>query len=112
MTDTQLPYRADIVGSFLRPPALAEARARHAAGELDAEGLRVAEDTAIAELVVQQADAGLQLATDGEFRRSWWHFDFFGLLDGVELHFLGGTFGLDLWPPAIKTPFGRLGFAE
>ncbi|MEI3868635.1 5-methyltetrahydropteroyltriglutamate--homocysteine S-methyltransferase [Microbacterium sp. CCNWLW134] len=79
------PFRADIVGSFLRPTALAEARARHAAGELDAEGLRVAEDTAIAELVVQQADAGLKLATDGEFRRSWWHFDFFGLLDGVEI---------------------------
>ncbi len=79
------PYRADIVGSFLRPTALAEARRRFADGQIDADALRVAEDTAIAELVVQEADAGLKLATDGEFRRSWWHFDFFGLLDGVDI---------------------------
>lgn len=79
------PFRADIVGSFLRPAALADARRRHADGLIDDEALRVAEDTAIAELVVQEADAGLRLATDGEFRRSWWHFDFFGELDGVDI---------------------------
>ncbi|WP_345801801.1 5-methyltetrahydropteroyltriglutamate--homocysteine S-methyltransferase [Microbacterium sp. AZCO] len=79
------PYRADIVGSFLRPAAVAEARRRHADGELSADELRGIEDAAIADLVAKERDAGLQLATDGEFRRSWWHFDFFGLLDGVDI---------------------------
>ena len=65
------PFRADIVGSFLRPAELAEARRRFASGQIDADALRVAEETAIAELVVREADAGLKLATDGEFRRSW-----------------------------------------
>ena len=79
------PFRADIVGSFLRPPALAEARREHAAGVLDDDGLRAVEDDAIATLVRREAENGLRVATDGEFRRSWWHFDFFGLLDGVEI---------------------------
>lgn len=77
------PFRADIVGSFLRPEAVKSARAAHAAGELDAEGLRLVEDDAITALVQREAAAGLKVATDGEFRRSWWHFDFFGMLDGV-----------------------------
>ena len=80
------PFRADIVGSFLRPTELAEARRRFASGQIDADALRVAEETAIAELVVREADAGLKLATDGEFRRSWWQFDFYKDLDGVELY--------------------------
>ncbi len=79
------PFRADIVGSFLRPAAVAEARARHALGEIDAADLARVEDAAIAELVTAEAAAGLRLATDGEFRRSWWHFDFFGMLDGVDV---------------------------
>ena len=79
------PFRADIVGSFLRPEAIKVARARHAAGELDAAGLRLVEDEAISALVAREAAAGLKVATDGEFRRSWWHFDFFGMLDGVNL---------------------------
>lgn len=79
------PFRADIVGSFLRPPELKRARALHESGALDAEGLREVEDAEITRLVTQQANAGLQLATDGEFRRSWWHFDFFDGLDGVRL---------------------------
>ncbi|MFG6403036.1 5-methyltetrahydropteroyltriglutamate--homocysteine S-methyltransferase [Microbacterium sp. P04] len=79
------PFRADIVGSFLRPAALAEARAQHAAGDLSDDALRAVEDAAVEALVQQQAENGLQVATDGEFRRSWWHFDFFGLLDGVEI---------------------------
>lgn len=82
---TTAPYRADIVGSFLRPAALKTARARHAEGALDDEGLRQVEDAAIAELVQKEADNGLQDVTDGEFRRSWWHFDFFGHLDGVDV---------------------------
>lgn len=79
------PFRSDIVGSFLRPGPLKTARSRHADGELDDAGLREAEDAAIADLVAKEADAGLKLATDGEFRRSWWHFDFFGFLDGVDI---------------------------
>ncbi len=79
------PYRADIVGSFLRPEALKSARAELAEGRIDAAALREVEDARIADLVRKQADAGLRLATDGEFRRSWWHFDFFGGLDGVDI---------------------------
>ena len=79
------PYRADIVGSFLRPPALKHARDRHASGELDDAGLRAVEDAEIVRVVAAQHSAGLQLATDGEFRRSWWHFDFFDGLDGVDV---------------------------
>jgi 5-methyltetrahydropteroyltriglutamate--homocysteine methyltransferase len=82
---TTPPYRADIVGSFLRPAALKDARTRYADGSLDDEGLREAEDAAIADLVQKEADSGLKDATDGEFRRSWWHFDFFGHLDGVDV---------------------------
>jgi 5-methyltetrahydropteroyltriglutamate--homocysteine methyltransferase len=79
------PFRADQVGSFLRTPAIKEARARHEAGDLDAAGLQAVEDAEIVDLIRAQEAAGLQLATDGEFRRSWWHFDFIGLLEGVEI---------------------------
>ena len=63
---TTPPYRADIVGGFLRPASLKDARRRHADGALDDAGLRAAEDAAIADLVQKEADAGLRLATDGE----------------------------------------------
>ncbi|MDX2376692.1 5-methyltetrahydropteroyltriglutamate--homocysteine S-methyltransferase [Microbacterium sp. LRZ72] len=79
------PYRADIVGSFLRPEPLKAARADRAAGLIDDAGLREVEDAQIRDLVQKEADNGLALATDGEFRRSWWHFDFYGMLDGVDL---------------------------
>lgn len=113
MTQTA-PFRADIVGSFLRPAALAEARAEHARGRLDDAGLRAAEDAAIADLVQKEADAGLALATDGEFRRSWWHFDFFDLLDGVEIVELdhGIQFqGVQTRPRGIEVN-GRIGFGD
>ncbi len=80
----QPPFRADHVGSLLRPPELLEARARHAAGELDADGLRAVEDRAIREVVRLQQDAGLQTATDGELRRTSWHMDFIYQLDGID----------------------------
>jgi 5-methyltetrahydropteroyltriglutamate--homocysteine methyltransferase len=79
------PFRADIVGSFLRPADLADARRRYAAGEIADAELRAVEDAQIARLVDLEAENGLQVATDGEFRRSWWHFDFFDFLDGVEI---------------------------
>ena len=79
------PFRADHVGSLLRPPALKEARAKHTKGEIDAAALKAVEDDAIKTVVKKQEEIGLQLATDGEFRRSWWHFDFFKGLEGVDL---------------------------
>lgn len=84
MTD-HAPFRADIVGSFLRPAALAAARRRFSDGEIDADALRAVEDAAVERLVAREKESGLKLATDGEFRRSWWHFDFFGLLGGVDV---------------------------
>ncbi|EGT5701920.1 5-methyltetrahydropteroyltriglutamate--homocysteine S-methyltransferase [Cronobacter sakazakii] len=79
------PFRADIVGSFLRPDAIKQARQQFAAGEIDAAHLRKIEDDAIRHAVEQQCVCGLHVVTDGEFRRAWWHLDFFGALQGVEL---------------------------
>jgi 5-methyltetrahydropteroyltriglutamate--homocysteine methyltransferase len=78
------PFRADHVGSLLRPPALLAAREQFAAGTLDAEGLRAAEDAAITDAVAMQEEIGLQSATDGEFRRTSWHMDFIYQLGGVS----------------------------
>jgi 5-methyltetrahydropteroyltriglutamate--homocysteine methyltransferase len=86
MLRTTPPFRADHVGSLLRPAAVKEARARHAAGAISAAELKAVEDREIERLVKKQEEIGLQLATDGELRRSWWHFDFYAGLDGVELH--------------------------
>jgi 5-methyltetrahydropteroyltriglutamate--homocysteine methyltransferase len=81
---TTPPFRADHVGSLLRPPALLEARAQFAAGQIDAERLRAVEDSAIADIVAMQAGVGLRSATDGEFRRATWHMDFIYQLGGVS----------------------------
>ena len=81
---TFTPYRAEVVGSFLRPAAIKQARKQYEAGEIDAATLRTVEDEAIRQVVAQQRENGLQVVTDGEFRRAWWHFDFFDGLDGVE----------------------------
>ena len=81
---TEPPFRADHVGSLLRPGELLDARARHVAGHLDAAGLRAIEDDAIRDVVRLQREAGLQSATDGEFRRASWHMDFIYALDGIS----------------------------
>jgi 5-methyltetrahydropteroyltriglutamate--homocysteine methyltransferase len=78
------PFRADHVGSLLRPPELLRARADFAAGRIDAGRLRLIEDAAIREAVRRQHDVGLQSATDGEFRRESWHMDFIYQLGGVQ----------------------------
>src|SRR5699024_5283187 len=70
------PFRADHVGSLLRPPELLRARQQYEAGEIGAEQLRTVEDDAIRESVRKQGEIGLQTATDGEFRRGSWHMDF------------------------------------
>ncbi len=80
------PFRADHVGSLLRPPRLREARAARAAGGIDAAGLRAVEDECIVAAIRQQESIGLCAATDGEYRRAYWHFDFVAGLEGVELY--------------------------
>jgi len=86
MKRTKPPYRADHVGSLLRPAALKAARERHAKGEITAAALRGVEDREIEAVIKKQEAVGLQSITDGEFRRSWWHLDFLWGLDGVERH--------------------------
>jgi 5-methyltetrahydropteroyltriglutamate--homocysteine methyltransferase len=78
------PFRADHVGSLLRPAELKQARARHESGEIGADELRDIEDRTIKALIAKQAQIGLGSATDGEFRRAMWHFDFLERLDGCE----------------------------
>jgi 5-methyltetrahydropteroyltriglutamate--homocysteine methyltransferase len=78
------PFRADHVGSLLRPRRLLQARDDHAAGGISDEELRVVEDDAIRDVVAMQQDVGLQSATDGEFRRASWHMDFIYRLGGVS----------------------------
>ena len=86
MQRTQPPFRADHVGSFLRPAALKEARAKREKGAITPAELKAVEDREIEKIIKKQEEIGLKLATDGEFRRSWWHFDFLGMLDGVEVY--------------------------
>ncbi len=81
---TQPPFRADHVGSLLRPPQLITARDDFADGRIDAEELRAVEDEAIREVVRMQEQVGLQSATDGEFRRASWHMDFIYQLGGIS----------------------------
>ena len=83
---TRPPFRADHVGSLLRPAELRDARAGHAAGWLTAAELRATEDRCIARAVATQESLGLRAATDGEYRRAYWHYDFLAGLDGVELY--------------------------
>lgn len=78
------PFRADVVGSYLRPDYLTEARAKFARGEINQQALTEIENKAITDLVHKQKAAGLHVITDGEFRRSWWHLDFMWGLNGVE----------------------------
>jgi 5-methyltetrahydropteroyltriglutamate--homocysteine methyltransferase len=114
MKRTKPPFRADHVGSFLRPPAIHEARAKHQKGEITAEQLRAVEDREIRNVIKKQEEVGLQLATDGEFRRSWWHYDFFSMLDGMELYELdhGIQFqGVQTKAQGIRV-VGRLGFSD
>ena len=84
MKRSKPPFRADHVGSLLRPAALHEARAKRARGEIGAAELNAVEDREIQRIIRKQEETGLQSVTDGEFRRSWWHLDFLWGLDGAE----------------------------
>jgi 5-methyltetrahydropteroyltriglutamate--homocysteine methyltransferase len=82
---TAPPFRADHVGSLLRPQELHEARVKAKRGEMSADALRALQDRHIREAVAKQESVGMHLVTDGEFRRDWWHIDFIHGFDGVEL---------------------------
>jgi 5-methyltetrahydropteroyltriglutamate--homocysteine methyltransferase len=114
----QPPFRADHVGSLLRPPALARARAEHAAGRLDAAQLRATEDQAIRDVVRLQEDVGLQGITDGEFRRSSWHMDFLYQIGGVRkvqqnitVHFHSDQGDVDFKPSGLRVE-GKLSLPD
>ena len=81
---TTSPFRFDIVGSFLRPQELKDARAKYAKGEISKPELTEVENHCIEDLIKKEEAAGLKAVTDGEFRRSWWHLDFFWGLGGVK----------------------------
>ncbi len=79
------PFRADHVGSILRSGALKDAREKFYTGKIDAAALKAVEDVEIKKIITKQEEVGLEAITDGEYRRSWWHMDFLGELDGVEV---------------------------
>src|SRR5947209_7482524 len=103
------PYRADHVGSLLRPPELLKAREDHAAGRIDDAELKAAEDAAIRDVVRLQEDVGLRTATDGEFRRASWHMDFIYSITGITkvtgedivVHFKNADGTLDFTPAGL-----------
>jgi 5-methyltetrahydropteroyltriglutamate--homocysteine methyltransferase len=84
MQRTKPPFRADHVGSLLRPAALKDAREKRANGAITPAELMAVEDREIERVIKKQEEVGLQAVTDGEFRRSWWHLDFLWGLDGAE----------------------------
>src|SRR6185312_6025481 len=108
------PFRADHVGSLLRPPELQQARAAWKGGSLSADALRAVEDRCIAAAIRRQEAIGLRAATDGEYRRAYWHYDFVSGFDGVELYepeqkiqFKGGV----PLPHALRVT-GRIGWGK
>jgi methionine synthase II (cobalamin-independent) len=118
MPRSQPPFRADHVGSLLRPPELLKAREDFAEGRIDAGELRSIEDDAIRDVVRMQEDVGLQSATDGEFRRASWHMDFIYSLDGVskaeddlKVQFRNPEGTIEFTPAALKID-GKLGVSE
>jgi 5-methyltetrahydropteroyltriglutamate--homocysteine methyltransferase len=114
MKRTKPPFRADQVGSLLRPVALKDARAKRADGKISAAELKAVEDREIERVIKKQEEVGLQAVTDGEFRRSWWHLDFLWGLDGVERHVMENGIAF----AAVKTRAegikvtGKVGFSD
>jgi 5-methyltetrahydropteroyltriglutamate--homocysteine methyltransferase len=108
------PFRADHVGSLLRPQILKDARAHHERGEISDRYLRTVEDAAIERAIAHQAETGLRSATDGEFRRAMWHFDFLERLDGVESfrsdHGIAFKGGIETQAKGLRV-IGKIGFS-
>jgi 5-methyltetrahydropteroyltriglutamate--homocysteine methyltransferase len=113
------PFRADHVGSLLRPPELTRARAEFKAGRIDAAALREVEDEAVRGVIELQRSAGLQTVTDGEFRRTSWHMDFIYSLQGIEqvegesihVQFRSDDGEYDYAPPAMRVG-GKVGLSD
>jgi 5-methyltetrahydropteroyltriglutamate--homocysteine methyltransferase len=108
------PFRADHVGSLLRPSEIKEARVRRAAGKTSNAELAAVEDAAIKRVIKRQEDIGLKAVTDGELRRAAWHWDFLGGFEGVETgsassgaHFKGAT-----TPPTVVRIVGKVSFGH
>jgi 5-methyltetrahydropteroyltriglutamate--homocysteine methyltransferase len=114
MMRTKPPFRADQVGSLLRPAALKAARAERAAGRIDDAALRKIEDAAIVKVIHRQEEIGLKAVTDGEFRRAMWHFDFLEQFDGVESfqadHGIQFKGGIETKAKGLRVT-GKLGFS-
>ena len=109
------PFRADHVGSLLRPASIAAARKRYFEEKsLSAQGLKQAEDEAIPVLIRMQEEAGLKAVTDGEARRSFWHYDFMGMLSGLDLEERdeGVQFAGIKLRPIFPTITGRIDFPD
>ncbi len=115
MTDLTPPFRADHVGSLLRPKSVADARKKYFEDRsIGAEELKAAEDAAIPDLIAMQEEVGLKAVTDGEARRSFWHYDFMGMLDGLDLEEREPEGGVQFagvkLRPIFPTITGKLGF--
>ena len=114
MKRTTPPYRADHVGSYLRTAAITEARAKRDKGQISAADLKKVEDQEIPKVIKKQEEVGLQCATDGEYRRMFWHFDFYDGLDNVEIYELdhGIQFqGVQTKPKSIRVT-GKIDFTN
>ena len=111
---TKPPFRADHVGSLLRPPALKKAREQRAKGEITPAQLKEIENREIERVIRKQEEVGLQSITDGEFRRSWWHLDFLWGLDGVEKHVMdtGVSFAAVTTRNEGVKVTGKVGFSD
>eukprot|EP00130_Batrachochytrium_dendrobatidis_P008307 XP_006683182.1 hypothetical protein BATDEDRAFT_15004 [Batrachochytrium dendrobatidis JAM81] len=116
MTTTLIkaPFRADHVGSFLRPQVLKDAKAQFKQGLISKEELRIIEDVEIAKLVEKQKEVGLTAVTDGEFRRTWWHLDFIEALKGIRVYEIetSGLFNGEMKKAKSYTVNSKLEFPE
>ncbi len=115
MTPTP-PFRADHVGSLLRPPEVVAARKARAEGTGSADELKAAEDAAIRDAIRLQEEIGLKAVTDGEIRRSFWHYDFMGMLTGFDMEERdpeqGAQFAGVKLRPVFPTIKGKLDFPD
>jgi 5-methyltetrahydropteroyltriglutamate--homocysteine methyltransferase len=110
------PYRADVVGSFLRPDTVKAARKAHYEDKtMSAAALKAVEDAAIGDVIKMQEGVGLKAITDGEFRRAFWHFDFMGMLNGLDLEEREGggiQFHGTVTKGTVPTITGKLSFPD
>ena len=117
MTTPTPPFRADHVGSLLRPAAIKDARTKfYAEQSITADELKAVEDAEIPALIKMQEEVGLKVVTDGEARRTFWHYDFMGMLDGLGIETQDGSSfvgfqGVEL-PPVFPAIRGKLDFPD